>query len=148
MENIDELRVTEIFVEKLFGVFDHHIPLNKDERVTIIHGENGFGKTILLSLIDALFNEEQDILIRIPFKQLKVSFSNQSYLEIKKNLFSDKIADEDEKPIDILYYDSTLNKTISEKIKLSVIKKTSRFFSYSDVKANQSLIRNLLDKYG
>ena len=30
------MRVKEISVKKLFGVFDHSIPLNMEERITII----------------------------------------------------------------------------------------------------------------
>ena len=39
------MRLTKIHVTKLFGVFDHTIPLNLDDRITIIHGPNGFGNS-------------------------------------------------------------------------------------------------------
>ena len=38
------MRITKVLVKKLFGIFDHEIPLNQDSRITIIHGPNGFGK--------------------------------------------------------------------------------------------------------
>jgi len=43
-------RLTKIEVVNLFGIFKHTIPLNLTDRITIIHGPNGYGKTVLLSL--------------------------------------------------------------------------------------------------
>jgi len=43
-------------VEKLFELFDHTISLNTGEGITLMLGENGFGKTVLLEMINALFN--------------------------------------------------------------------------------------------
>lgn len=42
------LRIESISVEGLFGLYDHTIPLNLEDRVTIIHGPNGVGKTKIL----------------------------------------------------------------------------------------------------
>ena len=39
-------------------MFDHEIPLNQESRITIVHGPNGVGKTVLLKMIDSLFNYE------------------------------------------------------------------------------------------
>ena len=46
-----EMRITNISVKGLFGMFDHEIPLNQESRITIVHGPNGVGKTILIHLI-------------------------------------------------------------------------------------------------
>jgi predicted ATP-binding protein involved in virulence len=48
------MRIKEFSVTGLFGVFDRVIPLNMDERITIIHAPNGFGKTIILKMINGL----------------------------------------------------------------------------------------------
>jgi predicted ATP-binding protein involved in virulence len=50
-------RIKQISVKNLFGMFDHTISLNLDERITIIHGPNGFGKTAILRLLDTLFSQ-------------------------------------------------------------------------------------------
>ena len=47
-----DLRVTEIGVHGLFGMYNHTIKLNSDERITIIHGINGIGKTIFLEMVN------------------------------------------------------------------------------------------------
>jgi predicted ATP-binding protein involved in virulence len=39
------MRIRKLSIEGLFGMFNHVIPLHTDERVTIIHGPNGVGKT-------------------------------------------------------------------------------------------------------
>src|SRR5689334_9176783 len=48
------LRVTKIRVEELFDRYTHEVPLRLNDRVTIIHGPNGVGKTVLLRLTAAL----------------------------------------------------------------------------------------------
>ncbi len=79
------MRVKQISVKNLFGVFDHSIPLNLEERITIIHGPNGFGKTALLRLIDGLFNSGYSHLRSIPFTEFCVEFDNRSSLRVDKS---------------------------------------------------------------
>lgn len=49
------MRIKEISFEGLFKIFNHTIPLNLDDRITIIHGPNGYGKTTILKLLDIVF---------------------------------------------------------------------------------------------
>ncbi|MEK8018695.1 MAG: hypothetical protein VSS75_017625 [Candidatus Parabeggiatoa sp.] len=51
------MKIKEIIVEKLFDTFDHTISLKTEEGITLMLGENGFGKTVLLEMINALFNQ-------------------------------------------------------------------------------------------
>ena len=50
------MKLKEISVKKLFGVFDHEIKLNNERGITIIIGENGLGKTIILEMVESFFN--------------------------------------------------------------------------------------------
>ena len=43
-----------IEIKGLFDTFDHQIELKK-ENITLILGENGLGKTLILKLINAFF---------------------------------------------------------------------------------------------
>ncbi len=70
------MRIIEISVTDLFGVFNHTIPLNIDKRVTIIHGPNGFGKTILLKMLDGLFNSRYSELRNIPYQRFQIRFDD------------------------------------------------------------------------
>jgi predicted ATP-binding protein involved in virulence len=76
------MRVRSISVRKLFGRFDHVIPLNGDERVTIIHGPNGYGKTALLRLVYAAFRLDVDTLRATPFEALRVELDDGAHLEV------------------------------------------------------------------
>lgn len=50
------LKLQKIVVKGLFDLFDHEIPLNQNEGVTVMLGPNGFGKTAILRMINEIFN--------------------------------------------------------------------------------------------
>jgi len=60
------VRIKQISVKGLFEIFDHVIPLNIDERITIIYGLNGFGKTAILRILNGFFNSQYSELRTIP----------------------------------------------------------------------------------
>ncbi|HAO20706.1 MAG TPA: hypothetical protein DCQ37_09690 [Desulfobacteraceae bacterium] len=62
------MKIKEIITEGLYNTFNHHIPLNQKEGITIIHSPNGFGKTTLLRMIDGLFNLNPSVFSGVPFK--------------------------------------------------------------------------------
>ena len=70
------MRVTNIRVEGLFGVFSHEIPLSETERVTIIHGPNGFGKTVMLRMIAAVVEGTTSIFEETPFDEFSLTLSD------------------------------------------------------------------------
>ncbi|EAW38054.1 AAA family ATPase [Lyngbya sp. PCC 8106] len=85
------MRIKEISVKNLFGMFDHVIPMNLDERITIIHGPNGVGKTILLKILNSLFNSQYYFLHTISFTEFRLDFDDESYLVITKKQENKKI---------------------------------------------------------
>lgn len=50
------MKISRIVVEGLFGVFNHDINLTRGNGITIIIGENGIGKTVILESINAFFS--------------------------------------------------------------------------------------------
>lgn len=82
------MRITKISVKKLFGIFDHEIPMH-DSRITIIHGPNGFGKTILLTMIHGLFNSKYKVFSDVPFEEFRVEFENDEGIYIRPFLEDD-----------------------------------------------------------
>ncbi len=76
------MRVRRVEVKGLFGVFHHVIPLRMNERVTIIHGPNGFGKTVLLEMIHASLRADDRPFRRVPFEQFSIEFDNGEILSI------------------------------------------------------------------
>lgn len=99
------MRITKIIVTKLFGIFNHEIPLKTEDRITIIHGLNGIGKTNLLRLINGFFNFKYSELRSIPFDEFRIYFDNLQYLLIKiedtkrKKSIKFSLLDETDKPI-------------------------------------------------
>lgn len=77
--NIDSVRV-----RGLFDYFDHDLEFRPDERVMIVIGPNGFGKTTTLRLIDTLFNQSIGRLAGLPFKSVEVSFDRAGRLVVEK----------------------------------------------------------------
>ena len=103
------MRIVKISVTKLFGTFDHVIPLNLDERITIIHGKNGVGKTSLLKLINGFFNLKYSEIRAIPFEEFRIDFDDQSHAAIRKlEVKGEKIKDSDRK-IEFSFVDSKKN---------------------------------------
>lgn len=66
------VRIRKIEVKGLCGYYHHEIELNRDERVTILHGPNGVGKTAVLRMIHALFSGKLGSFGRVPFDSLRV----------------------------------------------------------------------------
>jgi len=79
------MRLKEIKVKKLFGVFEHVIPLKMHDRITIIHGLNGYGKTTLLLLVQAVMQQQMGRLRRMPFAELILTFDNDTELRIHRD---------------------------------------------------------------
>lgn len=78
------MKIKKISVKKLFGVFNHDIPLNKKSGITIMIGENGLGKTILLEMINAFFNKEYFYFDSVSFKELIIDFDDGVRWALKK----------------------------------------------------------------
>ena len=51
------MRIKRVFVKRLFNLFDHDINMKMDDRITIVHAPNGFGKTAILRMISGLFQD-------------------------------------------------------------------------------------------
>lgn len=77
------MRVTEIAVKGLFGTFNHTIPLMHEDRVTIIHGPNGLGKTMMLKMIAALIEGRASSIERVPFDEFTVCLDDGRTIVIR-----------------------------------------------------------------
>ena len=50
--------IKSIKIENLFGMFNYDLTFNYDKKITILYGPNGIGKTVILNLIDNIFQKE------------------------------------------------------------------------------------------
>lgn len=82
MGEADELvRVRSIKVSGLFGLYVHKVTLT-DDRVTIIHGPNGVGKTVFLKLTHAFISGRYAEFAKIRFDAFEVMFSDGSIAQL------------------------------------------------------------------
>ncbi|MDD3041478.1 MAG: AAA family ATPase [Methanosarcinaceae archaeon] len=78
------MRVKKVNIKNLFELYDHEINLNMENHITIIHGQNGVGKTIILEMIKSLFCLDYKIFYDIPFDEFSVSFDDGNTICLKK----------------------------------------------------------------
>ena len=82
MPQSELLRLKSIIVEGLFDLYDHRIELNLNDRVTLLHGPNGVGKTVILRMIDALLCENFFYFMEIPFTRFQLTFDDDSTIDL------------------------------------------------------------------
>jgi predicted ATP-binding protein involved in virulence len=94
------MRIKTIKIEGLFDMFTHTVSLNMKERLSIIYGINGIGKTMLFKILDNLFEysnhskitDERRFLTLFdnPFRFLEITYENDQVLKIEnqQNRFS------------------------------------------------------------
>lgn len=81
------MKIKEIRIEGLFGMFNHAIPF-KDGNLTVIYGINGIGKTMCFRVLDCLLNRNFDKLATLPFKKVVLLFENDlAILPVEKRIF-------------------------------------------------------------
>src|SRR5262249_42055018 len=97
-------RIRQVSVTNLFGTFNHVIPLKMDEHVTIIHGPNGFGKTMMLKLLRALFGQSTHLLQKIPFDEIRIDFEDDTSFWVSKTPRSDSTGSEQSIEHEIIFH--------------------------------------------
>lgn len=76
--------ITSLEIKELFCRFDYTFH-TKDGGVTIVTGPNGYGKSTILQIIDAISNKKINFFYTLEFKSIKCSFDNNNSVEIKKS---------------------------------------------------------------
>jgi predicted ATP-binding protein involved in virulence len=80
--------IKKVEVKGLYDVFDHTIEL-KDHQITLILGENGLGKTIILKMINSFFKKNYNSLFSYPYQELKLTFVSNEVISISKKTTED-----------------------------------------------------------
>ena len=78
------MRISKIGVYGLFDRFNHDIDFNPAERITIMTGPNGIGKTMILRILDALFNRPARSLEPMPFREVQITFDDYSTIRVSR----------------------------------------------------------------
>lgn len=92
MQNV---RIREIFISRLYGLYNHRINL-KENGLTIIHGANGVGKTAVLKCLNYLFDWDIEALSKIPFRTISVALSDGAKISISRSVKVDKTSHKNE----------------------------------------------------
>ena len=69
-------RLRRVEIESLFGTYDHRIDLDPENRVTILHGPNGVGKTHTLGMVYALLTGDTGYFRRVPCRRFSLTFAD------------------------------------------------------------------------
>jgi predicted ATP-binding protein involved in virulence len=72
------MKIRKITVDGLFDRFDHKISFDPQERVRIIHAPNGFGKTMILRIVNTLLSRPLRQLAHMPFRAVSIGFEDGS----------------------------------------------------------------------
>ena len=83
MSQTDLLRLSLIQVDGLFNIYTHRIELNINDRVTLLHGPNGVGKTVILRMTNALLRNQLGYFKRIPFSRFLLGFRDGTELSLE-----------------------------------------------------------------
>ncbi|ENO7352651.1 AAA family ATPase [Morganella morganii] len=71
------MKLLHLEINKLFGLLDYEIPLNNHE-ITMLTGPNGYGKTMILKIINGILANELNILCKLKFGFIKINFQGGS----------------------------------------------------------------------
>ncbi len=77
-------QLTLLKVDGLFGRFDHLLEFNPQDDLTIITAPNGYGKTMLIRILDAFFNRRFSLFLKLDFQKITISFASGKRIEIFK----------------------------------------------------------------
>lgn len=102
------MKLIHLKINKLFGLLDYDIPLNNHE-ITMLTGPNGYGKTMILKIINGVLANELNILCKLKFGLIKIDFQGGS-VSISHDTKKDSLILE--------HFDSNSGNTATEKLKL------------------------------
>ncbi len=91
-------QLEEIVVIGLFHTYTHVIPLNTEDRISILYGLNGSGKTTILNMIRSFFSGDIFSLTKIPFHIFRLRFTDGFIIHIYRHFFflaSESLSDPD-----------------------------------------------------
>lgn len=88
--NREKIRIDEIKVDKLFGHYNYTLRAPEESNFMILYGDNGCGKSSILSTIFHLLNPERTnghrtAVSQIPFKKITINLSNGDAIEASRN---------------------------------------------------------------
>lgn len=84
------MRIKNFEIKKLFGTFDYLFGIDPDDKFLILTGLNGYGKTTILNIINALSTSDLFFFYRLPFDELRILFEEGFVIVIETIMLSNK----------------------------------------------------------
>lgn len=141
--------IKKIEVIGLYDVFDHNLDL-KSENITLILGENGLGKTIILKMIKAFFEKDYNELFTYPYKQFQIIFLSDEKILIEKDEVDSNLIFKYWKKSNSKKITSSYNLPISQYNRRNYNKNTKTYYQnhYTDFHQYDSEIEFLINRHG
>lgn len=111
------MKLEKLVINDLFGHFDHVVNFN-DENITIITAPNGYGKTVCLKIVDAIFNRKLSFLCDLQFSKIELHTSEGT-------LFIDKDMEESPSTVVLGHSDVEGGDAYHKEYEFSKMKKNS-----------------------
>lgn len=127
------MELESVEVEKLFGRFSYTITLHRPEKITIIHAPNGFGKTVVLNMINSFFSGQFAIFFKQTFARVSLRFDNSETICIAKEDTPDLFNESADKPRSRIHISLETPNGRTEELPLSstdVVPEFSRYLSF------------------
>lgn len=80
------IQLSHIEVQGLFGLFHHQVALRTNERITIVHAPNGFGKTAILRMIEGFFGGSLLVFRQYEYWSVRFNFTDGRTVRILQTL--------------------------------------------------------------
>jgi len=78
------MKINSIKIKHLFEILNYDISFKTDEKVLIITGPNGFGKTMILNIIFNLFNRKFLFFQKLVFEEITLCLDENIKISISK----------------------------------------------------------------
>ncbi len=87
------MKIAQFKVENLFNSFTHVIDFKNETGITLMLGQNGLGKTVMLNLIKSIFSYNFDKVLDVCFSKVVITFDNNNKIELQQQIEKDNIHD-------------------------------------------------------
>lgn len=92
--------LSDIIIHGLHGLYNYNIHFKNEQRVYIITGPNGYGKTTILKIIDHVLQCKFWYFFFLKFNKIKIGFQNGRILVIKKESNEENVNEDVSEVID------------------------------------------------